>query len=234
MSNVWNFGQWPSWFSSRISRPMGLWFSLTFDHRAGIFKKKNAAPSTSCDQLFSNFSWTFVFNMLTELLFHILKFCIFHFFFFFLKLWNFALGNYKMRDILKTAGCRVKRMNMWGSWSWELLYVGYFSGLVIWVQFGAFGTLCKISDVKTFKRILLLQFWSNFNQTLWKAWWSGGNTVYYLFGTLKFLLTQTTWDWRFQSASPLTVFIQCQPNFTRILATMVDTGCYFSWQSAKF
>ncbi len=26
MCNFWNFGKWPSWFSSRASRPMGLLF----------------------------------------------------------------------------------------------------------------------------------------------------------------------------------------------------------------
>ncbi len=40
MSNFWNFGKWPSWFSSRASRPMGLffYFSLIWDDMGEKFQ----------------------------------------------------------------------------------------------------------------------------------------------------------------------------------------------------
>ena len=45
---------------------------------------------------------------------------------------------------------------------------------------GYFDALCKISDLKTFKRIYPA-FSSNFSQALWKVWQSGMNTAHYVF-----------------------------------------------------
>ncbi len=51
----------------------------------------------------------------------------------------------------------------------ETPYERYFSGRVIWVQFEVIRCTLQIPDVKIFKRLLLPQFSSNFNQTLQKA-----------------------------------------------------------------
>ncbi len=45
--------------------------------------------------------------------------------------------------ILKTADHRAKRMNIWDSRC--SAYVRHFSCLILWVQFGSFSALCKIS-----------------------------------------------------------------------------------------
>ena len=53
--SAWNLGQWPSWFSSRMSRPMGLLFkqpfpSLTWDEVAW-FQERLLLQLTFCKHL---------------------------------------------------------------------------------------------------------------------------------------------------------------------------------------
>ena len=75
---------------------------------------------------------------------------------------------------------------------------------------GSFGSLCKLSDVELFKRLPPPQFSFNFNQTLWKVWYSEGNTGYYfldnlpnlIYCRLKFLLTQDHIVLEFKNATP--------------------------------
>ncbi len=59
-----------------------------------------------------------------------------------------------------------------------LLHVRFFEFIL-----GSFGT--KFSDVKIFKRLLLLQLSSNFNYKLYRKYVIGENTGYYLFRILK-------------------------------------------------
>ncbi len=40
---------------------------------------------------------------------------------------------------------------------------------------------------------------------------------------------RTIWEWKFQNATPPAIFIWCEPNFMRTLATM-NTGYYFSFK----
>ncbi len=47
---------------------------------------------------------------------------------------------------------------------------------------GSFGALCKISNVKIFKRLLLTQISFNFDKTLWNVWYSGGIQNYTFLG----------------------------------------------------
>ncbi len=64
--------------------------------------------------------------------------------------------------ILKTAGRRAKQMKIQDA-------QGNFRARSFEFILGSFGALCKISDVKIFKTLLLPQFSFNFNQTLQKA-----------------------------------------------------------------
>ena len=73
-----------------------------------------------------------------------------------------------MGNILKMADCRAKRTKNWELRSYVRHYVRYYSCLI---QFSlmSFSALCKILDVNIFKRVLLPQFSSKFNQTFEKA-----------------------------------------------------------------
>ncbi len=90
-----------------------------------------------------------------------------------LKLTCESMGNHKTWNIWKTAG---RRANGWKFGTRgprnSLCRVLFGSGRLssVW---GSIGALCKISDVKIFKRLLVPPFSSDFNQTLWKVWWSG-------------------------------------------------------------
>ena len=73
----------------------------------------------------------------------------------FVSLWNF-----NMRVNGRSIKCVIwKRFVVeWNGWEfgthWTAYvtpYVGYFSCLILWVEVGSFGTLCKISDVKISK-----------------------------------------------------------------------------------
>ena len=68
------------------------------------------------------------------------------------------MENHKMCNISKTTGRTAKRMEIWNS------RVRSFEFCL-----GSFDTLCKISHVQIFKRLLLPQFSSYLNQTLHKA-----------------------------------------------------------------
>ncbi len=91
-------------------------------------------------------------------------------------LWHFEILTWepKMCNILKTTDCRVKWTKIFDSWNCicRVLFI-YNSLNSVWGNSVHFG---KFADVKIFKRLLLFQFLFNFNQTLWKAWWSEGNT----------------------------------------------------------
>ncbi len=70
--------------------------------------------------------------------------------------------------MLKTVDRRAKRMKICdSSWlSYVLHMLGAFNVWFFEFSLGSFLALCKISDVKIFKRLLLAQFSSNFNQIL--------------------------------------------------------------------
>ncbi len=64
--------------------------------------------------------------------------------------------------------------------------------LQVWAyefNLGSFGALCKISHIKIFKRLLLPQFSSNFNQNLWKAHGNQGKLLLFLAICLKVYCT---------------------------------------------
>ncbi len=77
-----------------------------------------------------------------------------------------------MCNILKMADHRVKQMKSWGLRCYVLCYVDTFHAWFFGDQLRSFSALCKIPDVKTFKRLLLMLlpiFTFNFNGTLEKA-----------------------------------------------------------------
>ena len=88
---------------------------------------------------------------------------------------------------------------------------------------GSFDALCKISSVKIFKRLLLLQFSFSFKQSLLYLGREGIQAVT-VFGDLpkfkkkimalkKLYIHRTVLGWKFQNATSPTVFIQSGPNF---------------------
>ncbi len=128
--------------------------------------KKRYSCHKNDDQIFSNLSWIFVFNILTSLLFGFWNFLFFKF----MKLWNVtwgSTGNHKMWNILKTAGDRGKRTKILDSRFQKFLCMGNSWDQVIWVQFRV--RRCKIFDAKIFKRVMLPQFSYSFNQILQKV-----------------------------------------------------------------
>ena len=72
-----------------------------------------------------------------------------------------------MCNFLKMADRRVKQMKIFGTYC-TTVYIGRVLLMPdsLSLVLGSFGALCKISDVKIFKRLLLPQFSFNFNQTL--------------------------------------------------------------------
>ncbi len=81
-------------------------------------------------------------------------------------LWHFEIltwqslqwENPKMCNILKIVDRRVKLMKLWDLRSQELHMQGTFRVRSFEFSLGLFGALCKISDVKIIKRLLLPQF----------------------------------------------------------------------------
>ncbi len=128
-----------------ISRPLFFFFQ-NFKFSRIIFVFGNMG--TKIAKRYSSHEWIFVSNILTKLLYRFLRFWILTFFFCFHlhgTLWQPKLQN-------ATPSCPRVLHN-----------AGYFSGKIIWIQFGSCGALWKISDVETFKRPLLPQFASNFH-----------------------------------------------------------------------
>ncbi len=76
------------------------------------------------------------------------------------------MTNPKMCNILKTADSRAKRTEIWDLWCYSAHRLGTFDARFLEFGLGSFGALCKISDIKILKRLLLLQFSFNFNQIL--------------------------------------------------------------------
>ena len=70
-----------------------------------------------------------------------------------------------MCNILKMAYCRAKGTKIWDSHSCITAYGGRISCFFEF-SLGSLSALCKISDVKIFKSLLLPQFSFSFNQTL--------------------------------------------------------------------
>ncbi len=96
-------------------------------------------------------------------------------------LWHFemliwkSIGNPRIiLNILKTDDGRVKRMNIWDLQCWELHMWGTFYVRFFEFSLGSFGTLCKISDVKTFKRLLSNSFHPIFSNLYYKYCSYGG------------------------------------------------------------
>ncbi len=73
-----------------------------------------------------------------------------------------------MCNILKTADRRVKGNEIWNLRSYfDMLHMlGTFHVRFFEFSLGSFGALCKISDVKIFKGLLLTQFSFSSKQTL--------------------------------------------------------------------
>ncbi len=88
---------------------------------------------------------------------------------------------------------------------------------------GSFGALRKMSDVSILQNHTFLPYFTE-SMVIRGAYTLLPFLPKTKHGTLKFLLThrdRTIWGWTFQNPTP-TVFIQCQSNFMRILATMVE------------
>ncbi len=78
---------------------------------------------------------------------------------------------------------------------------------------GSFGALCNFSDVKIFKRLLLPQFSSKFNQTLKKACISGKYRLLLLLATCQILKESI---WHFEDKLPQ---LDCQYPFKAMLVS---------------
>ncbi len=67
-----------------------------------------------------------------------------------------------MCNILKTVDRRAQRTKIWDSGYYSAHVEDTFDALFLEFGLGSFSALCKIADVKIFKRLLLPQFSINF------------------------------------------------------------------------